>query len=147
VIDILRIYKDGWLAADFLAVKSNLHIVEPVVPKAAEGERDMKTAGGIIVPGHATTDKIPGTAALIYRIARKADAPGDGALGVDVGDLVTLRNAMLDPLGPKQTHHTIDALHIVAIVERAAAAATRVRERSNRGVVVDDLECRIPGEP
>jgi len=105
-----RIYKDGIAAADILELliggDDRPLLVEPVMPPAT-------TKGGIIIPGQSID--VPGTAAVLFRVVRDEHAPlVDDDLA---GEVVLLRNAMLEPLGPSMQLLVISRRHIIATVQ------------------------------
>lgn len=105
-----RIYKDGIAAADIDVILPNfddnrLLLVEPVMPPAT-------TKGGIIIPGQSID--VPGTAAVLFRVVR--DDFGDHAADSVQGEVVLLRNAMLEPLGPSMALLLIARRHVLATV-------------------------------
>lgn len=71
------------------------------------------TKGGIIIPGQSID--VPGTAAVLFRVVRDEHAPlVDDDLA---GEVVLLRNAMLEPLGPSMQLLVISRRHIIATVQ------------------------------
>jgi hypothetical protein len=117
-----RIYRHGLSAADIEHVKPNSLVVSPVAPPEA--------MGGIIMPG----TSVAGANHVAYRVektgllvtaggdmgASAALLPGDSGDAVfanlKAGDVVTLRNGMLEPMDPHGALLSIDVRHILAVL-------------------------------
>jgi co-chaperonin GroES (HSP10) len=107
---VQRIYIEGWQLSDFVGVKEDMLIIEPLKPDA-----ETATKGGIILPGQ-EVGKIPGVAAFLYRVAAKGPDIEHWPLAPQVGDIVIVRNAMVDPLHVNQALLTVHRKHVLAIV-------------------------------
>lgn len=107
-VSVIRLYTTANLkASDLTGIPEGHVIVSPVLPPSM-------SEGGLYV---GDAGKIPGTAALAYRVERCSHVcfpPFD----INEGDVVVLRNAMLEPLHPAMhllligAHHIIAKLHI-----------------------------------
>lgn len=101
-----RIYYTGFAASDHVEVKPNCSIVEPIQPP--------QTTGVI-----ATAAKVRGTMALLYTVVATSDVHDDPqALHVDVGDVVTVRLAHLDPIHFNEAQSIVPNRAIYSIVQR-----------------------------
>lgn len=117
--DVTRIYLQGWTpATDFVVVKPNHIIIEPIKP-----DEEQTTAGGLHLPGQ-EVGKIPGTAAYLYRIVLSGymaqDPSIDEWVSASVGDVITVRNALIDPLHTNLAYCICHRKHVLTIVKRAA---------------------------
>lgn len=97
--DIGRIYAEGYRPDDFREqLNASLVIVRPLRPP--------EKIGAIITT--IATNNIKGTECLLYEVVR-----GDADNTVNKGDVVILRNAMLDPLHPNLETLAVDRKHIL----------------------------------
>lgn len=103
MVDVAKVYASGF-DPDSLDLAAGLVLVEPVRPPE-------RTSAGIVVS--LDTTRTEGTRALMYRVVRLAPGLPDG---VNVGDVVVLRNALLDPIHPSLDLLVIKREHIVAVV-------------------------------
>lgn len=129
---ITRVYLDGWQVEDFGAVKPNHVLVEPLKPDA-----ETATKGGIILPGQ-EVGKIPGVSAFLYRVVARGqifangrpvgDEPEPGNpifvsqgdevwMAVGVEEVITLRNALVDPIHVNQRQLLIHDKHVLTVVD------------------------------
>lgn len=117
-IDAARIYGQGWAISDFAALKANQALVAPIMPP--------KKIGSIEMPGKVRD--IRKNEAVAFRVLKVSsalvDEPENGfrvetALPLDAGDVVILRNAMLDPVHPDGEPLAIHRKHILARVTPA----------------------------
>jgi hypothetical protein len=103
-VSVIRLYTTASLKPDDLTGIPDGHVlVSPVLPPSM-------SEGGLYV---GDANKIPGTAALAYRVERISPVcfpPFD----LKQGDVVVLRNAMLEPLHPAMHLLLIGAQHIIA---------------------------------
>ena len=106
-----RITVDGFRSTDLARLRPNVCVVEPVRPPKA-------LASGLHLAHSAT--ELPGTACVLYRVVKAPLVVSHLAseyVPVVDGDLVVLRNAMLDPIHPSLNLLVIDVKHITAIVD------------------------------
>lgn len=103
---IARVYTEGFRASD-IRLAAGLVLVSPVRPPE-------RTEAGIVVS--LATTRIEGTRAILYRVEAIADGAEDGLL---VGDVVVLRNALLDPIHPDLEALVIRREHIVGVLRDA----------------------------
>jgi co-chaperonin GroES (HSP10) len=117
---VQRIYIEGWQPTDFSEMKPGLLLIAPIVPAPKS-----QTRGGIFVP-EKEVDKIPGTAALMYGVVALDDKlVGDldnNPMNVDVGDVVVVRNAMVDPIHPNTKTCVVDVKHVLTKVRAEVVA-------------------------
>lgn len=118
-----RIFRDGLRASDYSAIKPNTLLVSPVRPP--------DRISGLVMPGSSVT----GANAILYRVeavsplARGAESgrasvwllPGDAGdtaiATLKPGDVVTLRNGMLEPVHPDGSLLAIDVRHVLGVVQ------------------------------
>lgn len=103
-VSIIRLYTTANLkASDLTGIPDGHVIVSPVLPPSM-------SEGGLYV---GDAGKIPGTAELAYRVERIA--PGSWQpFDIRDGDVVVVRNAMLEPLHPAMHLLLIGSQHIIA---------------------------------
>lgn len=112
-VTVHELYRNGLRIEAVSACAPNTVIVEPVHNPAV-------SEGGIIVEN---AKGVRGTDCLAYRVAMVGeDRPTDGIdpasfLPVAVGDVVALRNGMLEPLHPKLEPLAIHRMHLLARVD------------------------------
>lgn len=112
-----RIYVEGFKAADFQMLKPGLVIVEPIRPP--------ELLRGIHSP---ESKQVPGSACLLFKVLAVADQmPGD-ALQLIPGDVVTVRNAHLDPVQPNQNVLSIKVEHVLSRLVKAPEDVARIEE-------------------
>lgn len=116
---IARIYTattDSLRVGDVAALAPNLVMVAPVRPPA-------KSAGGLFLPGAGDDDdsrKVIGTAAILYRVL--AVGPTRDVAGSEewmipaVGDVLSVRTSMLDPMHPELEPLVIHRRHVLAVL-------------------------------
>jgi hypothetical protein len=103
--DIAHVYARGFgEVAGRLSLAPGLILVSPVRPPE-------RTAAGIVT--ELATTRIEGTRALMYRVV--AVAPGLPDTPAP-GDIVILRNALLDPIQPDLDLLVIKREHVIAVV-------------------------------
>lgn len=102
----LRIYQKGFNATDFSGhcMKPGVVVVEPVRPPRLVAGIDVSAA----------TANVPGTAALLFRVLAVAHEQPPGVLLVQAGDVVTLRQAQLDPMQFDQAVMNIKSEHLLS---------------------------------
>ena len=105
-VDVERIYRVGLFPGDLEDIPARCYVVAPLKPVGA-------SAGGIVYSHH--LDDLPGTAAVCYEIVATS---GEQNLERAVGDVVVLRNAMLEPLHPNMNLLLIAAQHVLAKVKK-----------------------------
>lgn len=104
--DIGRIYAEGYRPDDFReSLNRDLVILKPIRPP--------EKIGAIITT--VASNNIAGLQCLLYEVVR-----GDLDNTVSRGDVVIVRNAMLDPLHPNQETVCIDRKHILERLHKAA---------------------------
>lgn len=106
-----RVYFSGFTAGDFVSLRPGLVLVEPVFPPSA--------VGNIILAEQ--TKQVLGNACQIYRVLRAPDVQAPDDVKVKPGDIVSLRNAALEPIHPKQGQLVIAAKHIHGVVAEQRA--------------------------
>lgn len=109
-----EIYEHGLPLWCFLDGKPNTAMVRPI-------RRPAESAGGIITSTDAKKGTL-GTNALCYVVLALGDEVGpadvvDQWLRVQPGDVVVLRNAMLEPLDETLNTHLISRQHILSKVD------------------------------
>lgn len=129
---IQRIYLSGWNIDDFAQVGHGLLILEPLKPDA-----EVATRGGIVLPGQ-ELGKIPGVAAFLFRVVARGERMFEaGTLAVDVGDVVAVRNAMVDTLHVNQALCVVHEKHVLArIAQKADPVVEEDPATVPRGVTV-----------
>lgn len=108
-MDAERIYSKGWLPDDFVEIAPNSVIVSPV--------RAPESIGRIITSHVASS--VPGSAHLMYRV--EAVGETDNAhqwVCPGVGDIIVVRNQMLESLHPDGRMLSIECRHIRAVIHR-----------------------------
>jgi hypothetical protein len=117
-MSIQRIALKGWTPTDFNDMRPGSLLLSPILPDA-----DVKTKGGLYLPGQ-EIEKIPGTAALCYRVVACSGDVSSGEvwnpLRIGVGDVVVVRNAMLDPIDTTLTLALLDLKHVLLKVKPEA---------------------------
>lgn len=78
-------------------------LVEPVLPP-------NQTSSGIQLQ----QGDVPGTAAIAFRVLRRPFQTYDWPMDIEVGDIVIVRNAMLEPIHPAMDILVIEAKHVLA---------------------------------
>lgn len=106
-VDIERIYRRGLTVADIGSLPPDTYLVSPLKPSGS-------SSGGIVLSHH--IDDLPGTAAIAFRIEARADD-----LVYHVGDVVLVRNAMLEPLDPGMGLLLIASRHVIAKLKASDA--------------------------
>ena len=106
-----RVYFSGFTASDFASLRPGLVLVEPVKPPSV--------TGSIILAEQ--TKQVLGNACQIYRVLRAPDAQSPDDVQVKAGDIVSLRNAALEPIHPAQGQFVIHARHIHGVVAEQRA--------------------------
>ena len=171
---VTRVYLEGWNpTADYVAVKPNHILVEPIKP-----DEETTTKGGILLPG-LEIGRIPGVSAFMYRVLARGPVVVSGDLGSNdgevkeamtvclrdgesyiaaaVGDVVVVRNAMVDPVHVNQKLLIIHDKHVLCVVDPALMVPDAIEppdpSMPARGVLfkqpvrmMDDATTRIPGE-
>lgn len=105
---VSRIAREGWKAEDFGQVRTNHLILQPVQGVA-------RTASGIHLSG--STTEVHGLAALAYKVMVIGPLTADVdqlVADLTVGDIISVRNAMLDGLSEKNDVAVIEARHVLA---------------------------------
>lgn len=105
-----RLYFTGINAASFVSLKPNIVLLEPVRPPAMmpngfEAPEIMRNIGG--------------AQCTLFRVAKLPEVISHLAseyVKVEVGDVVIVRNAMLDPVHPNNEALVIDVKHIYGVV-------------------------------
>ena len=137
---VTRVYLEGWQPqTDWVAVKPNHLLVEPIKP-----DEETTTKGGILLPG-LEIGRIPGVSAFMYRVLARGpvvDARGpvqeqpddldpaagpmlfssrdsDPVICARTGDVVVVRNAMVDPVHVNQKVLIIHDKHVLCVVDPA----------------------------
>jgi hypothetical protein len=146
-----RLYSRGFRADDFLKgqVKDNELIVAALRPPGV-------TAGIITSPA---TDKLPGTGCIAYVVVAKGfiDTEPDSyrrcpspvaPLDPEVGDVVLVRTAHLDPLSFDLNLHAIKAEHVLHIMPPDAERFDEQQPEAHVAMVNDEhLAPVIPLRP
>ncbi len=78
-------------------------LVEPVLPP------NQTTSGIQLQQG-----EVPGTAAIAFRVLGRGFQSYDWPMGIDAGDVLIVRNAMLEPIHPAMDILVIEAKHVLA---------------------------------
>lgn len=104
-ISIIRLYTrpKSLTPSMLVGLAPNSIVVEPILPP-------RQSEGGIQLQ----QGDIPGTAAIAYRVLQVGPASYEWPVNVGVGDVVIVRNAMLEPLHPAQDILVIEAKHVLA---------------------------------
>ncbi len=104
-VTIQRLYtRPRSLTVEMLeAVAPNSIVVEPVLPP-------NQTASGIQLQ----QGDVPGTAAIAFRVLQVGESTYPWPVSVDDGDIVVVRNAMLEPIHPAMDILVIEAKHVLA---------------------------------
>lgn len=127
---ITRVYLEGWQVEDFGVIKPNHIMVEPLKPDV-----ETATKGGILLPGM-EVGKIPGVSAFLYRVVARGECTaleqqptpghpiivqevsgGEAWMAAAVGEVVSLRNALVDPIHVNQRLLLIHDKHVLTIVD------------------------------
>lgn len=104
-ITLQRLYtRPKSLTVDMLEdVAPNSIVIEPVLPP-------NQTASGI----HLKEGEIPGTAAIAFRVLQVGESTYPWPVSLGAGDIVVVRNAMLEPIHPAMDILVIEAKHVLA---------------------------------
>lgn len=101
-----RIYQEGFDLRDFAKpenMKAGLTLVTPVFPP-------NKSKHGVDTT--AATGNVKGASCKLFVIVARAAEQPDGVLPVEFGDVVTIRQAHLDPMNEAQTLLYVKSEHI-----------------------------------
>lgn len=101
----------GFQASDFdpYLLKDGISIVVPLFPPE-------QLSSGIALPPQIVN--LPGTGAYVYRVIAMALEQPHEAPPIEIGDVVLLRNAHLDPIQVDRKVFTIKTEHILAVIHR-----------------------------
>ncbi len=115
-MSIQRMYLKGWQQGDFARGKPHLHLIEPIIPDV-----QVVTQGGLYIPGK-QIEAIPGNAALMFRVVKAAEPRDPEEVRCSDGDVVVVRNGLVDLIHPNGRLAVLDTKHVLLVVDPAATA-------------------------
>jgi hypothetical protein len=126
-MDVERIYRHGFKPTDFAELAPNLLLLSPI--------RRPEKMGGLVMAGE--DPRFESIAFVVEGHGRFEDRNIDGehvtnSLKVGLGDTVTIRNALSEPIQADRKLYVVDVRHVWAVVERAEQTKARIAAEIER---------------